>query len=352
MELNVLHINSHTAWRGGEQQVHYIFNGVYNTVHTFLFCPEGAVLAQKNEVYKDRVFTYKKRFGLDLAAAFRLKKICTEKSINLIHLHDSHSINTYRAAVFFGLEVPCIIHRRVNFPVTSRWKYNHKNVQKIICISRAVKTTMMPVVPEHQLAVIYSGIHLPDYSAKPASAKLKQELNISRDKKIVGMVTSMEKEKNVDEFAAIAAQLKTQRNDTEFVVTGGGSLLTGFKKQYPFIHFLGFRNDVPELLPDIDVFLFTSHSEGLGTAVLEAMAAEVPVVCRNFPTAREIIEDNKSGFIYTSVEDAVQKVNTLLDNPEKRNEFSAAARQRVQQFDVTLMNQEIESLYLSLHLNQ
>lgn len=357
MGLNVLHINSHTTWRGGEQQVDSIFNGFYNNIQTFLFCPENSVLAKRNEQFKERVFTYKKRFGLDIPAAFRLKKISKEKSIGLIHLHDSHAINTYLTAVFLGLKTPCIVHRRVSFPVTSVWKYNHKNILKIICISREVKNTMLKVVPENKLTVIYSGIDLKKYRKIKSDDSngtnvLRKELAVSPEKKIVGIVTSIEREKNVEEFAAIGRQLAQHRKEVEWVVIGGGSQLKAISQQYPFIHFTGFKNTVPELLQDMDVFLFTSQSEGLGTAVLEAMAAEVPVVCRNFPVASEIIQNNTSGFIYSTIEDAVEKVNILLDHPEKRLEFSATALQLVQQFDVTLMNQQIENLYSSFHLKQ
>ncbi|MFN8238722.1 MAG: glycosyltransferase family 4 protein [Chitinophagales bacterium] len=347
MGINVLHINSHTTWRGGEQQVHSIFNGRYKNINTYLYCPEGSALAQKNDSFKDRVFTYKKRFGLDIPAAFGLKKICREKSIDLVHLHDSHAVNTYLAAVFFGLKVPCIIHRRVNFPVASGWKYRHKNILKIICISQEVKNTMMAVVPEDKLTVIYSGICLEKFTNNHTSHPLRQELNILPDKKIVGMVTSLEKEKNVEEFAVIALQLNSTRNDVVYVVIGGGSLLNSHTQHYPFINFLGFRSNVPELLQDLDVFVFTSHTEGLGTAVLEAMAAEVPVVCRNFPVAKEMIQDGKTGSIYTHAEDAVQKINSLLDDSATHQLFSQNARLFVQQFDVTLMNEQLETLYTS-----
>ncbi|MBK9329782.1 MAG: glycosyltransferase family 4 protein [Sphingobacteriales bacterium] len=357
MGLNVLHINSHTTWRGGEQQVDSIFNGFYKNIQTFLFCPENSVLAERNEQFKERVFTYKKHFGLDVPAAFRLKKISKEKSIDLIHLHDSHAINTYLAAVFFGLKTPCVIHRRVSYPVTSVWKYNHKNILKIICISQEVKKKMLKVVPENKLTVIYSGIDLKKYRKiksddSNSTNGLRKELAITPEKKVVGIVTSIEQEKNVEEFAEIGRQLAQHRKEVECVVIGGGSQLKTISQQYPFIHFTGFKNTVPELLQDMDIFLFTSHSEGLGTAVLEAMAAEVTVVCRNFPVALEIIQDNNSGYIYSTVEDAVQKVNILLDDSEKRLEFSAAALQMVQQFDVTLMNQQIENLYSSFHLKQ
>lgn len=102
MNLQVLHINSNTAWRGGEQQVDYIFNGQYEHTDMYLFCPEGSPLALKNAHKTKNVFTYKKRSGLDVFAAFRLKSICKKHTIQLIHLHDSHAINTYLATVFLN----------------------------------------------------------------------------------------------------------------------------------------------------------------------------------------------------------------------------------------------------------
>lgn len=348
--MNVLHIISSKTWRGGEQQIAYIMNGNYVGITHYLFCPENSALTKE---IKQNLFTYKKRFGLDVLAAIQLKSVCKKAKINLIHLHDSHAINTYWIAQLFGLNLPAVIHRRVNFPIKNKWKYQLKGILKIIGISNEVCKSLSKVVDPDKISLIHSGIEIKKYSNPHKQVNvLKQELHISEKDKIIGTVTSLEKEKNVEEFIRIALDVVKENTTIHFVIAGNGSLQSELFITHPQIHFLGFRNNIPELLVDLDLFLFTSSSEGLGTAVLEAMAAKVPVVCRNFPAANDYIKDESTGFLYATVDDAVNKIKKLIDNTELQKQFQEKAFECVQQFDVTLMNQKIEHLYNSLPLKQ
>jgi L-malate glycosyltransferase len=311
--LNVLHIISSKTWRGAEQQVAYIMNGSFTGITMYLLCPEKSALAEE---MNQQVFTYRKRFGFDIAAALRLKNICRAQLIDIIHLHDSQSINTYFIASLFGLSLPCVVHRHVNFPIRSTWKYKFKNLKKIICVSREVKRNLLSIISVADIVVIPSGIDLKKYSSAHncTTCSLKNQFSIPAEHQLVGIVTSFEKEKNVEEFIAVALALVQENNTVHFIIAGDGSLKSSLTVQHPQIHYTGFRTDIPELLAQLDVFLFTSENEGLGIAVLEAMAAKVPVVCRNFAAANEYLTDNVSGYLYKDTDDAVYKVSKLLND--------------------------------------
>jgi hypothetical protein len=171
MKKRVLHIISSVNWRGGEQQVDAIFNYSHADFDYYIFCPENAELQKRNEVKKTKIFTYKKRFGADILAAFKLKKVCAGNQIDLIHLHDSHAINTYYIACLFGLKIPAVIHRHVNFPVTKRWKYNAEKIKKIICVSETVKAGFQSFITEEKLVVIQPGIEISQWSENNNSQK-------------------------------------------------------------------------------------------------------------------------------------------------------------------------------------
>jgi len=99
------------------------------------------------------------------------------------------------------------------------------------------------------------------------------------------------------------------------------------------MRFLGFRDDVPSLLAGADVFCFTSDSEGFPNAVLEAMLAGLPVVCTDFPSAREMISDPRAGILVSCDDDAgmAEAIGDLLARPECRREIGMAARAHVQE---------------------
>src|SRR5205085_2059089 len=101
----------------------YMLHSDSENLNQNLFCPEDSEIAKINSSIKSRIFTYKKLFGFDIFAARKLKNICRENKIDLIHLHDSHAINTFLLAGLMGMNIPAVIHRHVNFTIKSKWKY-------------------------------------------------------------------------------------------------------------------------------------------------------------------------------------------------------------------------------------
>jgi glycosyltransferase involved in cell wall biosynthesis len=348
MHKNILHIISSTQWRGGEQQVHYLLNADYKTITTFLFCPENAAILKKYNKQPNSIFTYKKRFGADIIAAFQLKKICKLHKIDILHIHDSHGLNTFLLATLLGLELPVIFHRHVNFPIHSKWKYNNKHLQKIIAVSETVKENIASFIDVSKIEVINPCIDILKYSSIK-NPILRTELNIPASHKIIGIVAAIEQEKNIEAFLQIANYFEN-KSDYQFVVIGDGSLLETLKVKYnkPTIHFVGFRNDVEKLLPDVDVFLFTSANEGFGMVLLEAMASEVPVITTNFKASTEIILSEKNGYIVNNQTEMIEKLDILLTNENLRKTIIENARNFVQHYDVKMMIDKIEAVYQQL----
>ena len=339
----ILHISSATTWRGAEQQIDYIINQQNSVYNQVLFAPENSELSKKN---KDKTITFKKRFGVDFLAAIQLKKLCNQNKIDLIHLHDSHAINTFIFASFLGLNIPGIIHRHVNFPIKNKWKYRFKKIQKIICVSKEVKKNFIPFIDAEKLEIVYPGIDIKKFENDkiPKIEKNKKEFT-------VGIVSAIEHEKNIEEFIEIANTISSKRNDITFVIIGDGSLKTMYEKQHSNIKFLGFQQNIPQQLSMFDVFLFTSKNEGFGQVLIESMAAKVPIITNNFAAANEIIEHGKTGYIYKDVDNAVVLIQQILTTYESRIMTTTNAFNFVQQFDITLMNKKIVNIYNSIFTN-
>ncbi len=339
----ILHISSATTWRGAEQQIDYIINQQNSVYNQVLFAPENSELSKKN---KDKTITFKKRFGVDFLAAIQLKKLCNQNKIDLIHLHDSHAINTFIFASFLGLNIPGIIHRHVNFPIKNKWKYRFKKIQKIICVSKEVKKNFIPFIDAEKLEIVYPGIDIKKFENDkiPKIEKNKKEFT-------VGIVSAIEHEKNIEEFIEIANIISSKRNNITFVIIGDGSLKTMYEKQHSNIKFLGFQQNIPQQLSMFDVFLFTSKNEGFGQVLIESMAAKVPIITNNFAAANEIIEHEKTGYIYKDVDNAVDLIQQILTTYESRIMTTTNAFNFVQQFDITLMNKKIVNIYNSIFTN-
>ena len=339
----ILHISSATTWRGAEQQIDYIINQQNSVYNQVLFAPENSELSKKN---KDKTITFKKRFGVDFLAAIQLKKLCNQNKIDLIHLHDSHAINTFIFASFLGLNIPGIIHRHVNFPIKNKWKYRFKKIQKIICVSKEVKKNFIPFIDAEKLEIVYPGIDIKKFE----NDKIPK-IEKNKKKFTVGIVSAIEHEKNIEEFIEIANTISSKRNDISFEIIGDGSLKTIYEKKHSNIKFLGFQQNIPQQFSMFDVFLFTSKNEGFGQVLIESMAAKVPIITNNFAAANEIIEHEKTGYIYKDVDNAVDLIQRILTTYESRIMTTTNAFNFVQQFDITLMNKKIVNIYNSIFTN-
>ncbi len=121
------------------------------------------------------------------------------------------------------------------------------------------------------------------------------------------------------------------------------------------IEYLGIRDDVTELLKNLDVFALTSYSEGLSLSLLEAQTAGLPAVVTNVGGNPEVVQHGVNGFLAPSNDDraVAEFLYKLYINPEKRKKMSENARRIVrQQFSVDKMVELYEDLYNQLFLRK
>jgi glycosyltransferase involved in cell wall biosynthesis len=116
------------------------------------------------------------------------------------------------------------------------------------------------------------------------------------------------------------------------------------------VTFLGDRRDVSAILASADVSVLPSISESLSNAIMESMAAGVPVVACRIGGNEELIRDGESGFLVLagSDEDLAARVESLVDQPGLRKSFGAAAKRNAQNFSVEKICEQYERLYMSL----
>lgn len=315
--LNILHISTPKSWRGGEQQLAYLFDEL-NTQnqHQILLCRKDSEIAQKGKAKGWEVLEQPKKTAVDLVFAARIGKVCREHKIDLIHTHDAHA-HTFAilSAVFFGNKTPLVVSRRVDFPIKptrfSRFKYNHPIIKRILCVSDAIKAiTATDIKNKSVLITVHSGIDLGRFKYdKKDCTQLRTEFGISADIPIVGNVAAIAPHKDYFTFIATVKLLKKQGLKAKYFIIGDGPMRDEIVAKVHTeglsddIFFTGFRKNIPEILPELDVFLITSETEGLGTSVIDAFACKVPVVATRAGGIPELVKDNFTG-ITADVKDA------------------------------------------------
>ena len=337
--MRVLHISSPHSWRGGEQQIAYLLEELRaQDVQQWVACPQGSALADYCAKHQFPTMLYNKRFSVNPAVGQKIARFCRQQSIEVMHAHDSHA-HTFgvMAKAFFGAKSALVVHRRVDFPIgkslLSNWKYNHAAVDLIICVSSMIESVVQKglkrAIPTR---VVYSGVRLDRFAQVPQGS-IRAELGLGQHAILIGNVAALAPHKDYPTFVRTANLLLEQGHDTHFVLIGGDGgemerikALIGESRHQQRFHLLGFRADIPSLLPQLNVFLFTSETEGLGTSVIDAFLAKVPVVATRAGGVPELVQHGQTGLL-APVKDHQQLAQLVAETRSDQH----ATRQRIQQ---------------------
>ncbi|MGF1532430.1 MAG: glycosyltransferase family 4 protein [Bernardetiaceae bacterium] len=344
--MHILHLSSAISWRGGEQQVAYLLEGLVSCGHQVtVFCPKRSSLAEFCRRGSIPLHTYTKRMSIDPFVIGSLVRLFRQKKFDIAHTHDAQSHSqAVLAHRLSGSHLPLVVSRRVAFPIKkkgfSNYKYNYAGVQRILCVSEAIKKKLQGAIQHSErLTTVYSGIDENKFK-KNKSGKLCQELNIDPATFLIGNTSALSYHKDYQTFINTAVRLREAGIMAKFLLIGRDDgmedTLRNYIQQQKFsedFYFLGFRKDVPEILPDLDVFLFTPMVEGLGTSVLDAFACGVPVVATNTGGIPEMVHHEQTGLLADTGDDQAlaQHVQWILENPQESKELTENAYQLLHQ---------------------
>jgi glycosyltransferase involved in cell wall biosynthesis len=361
-ELKLLHISTADSWRGGEQQISYLAGELkINDFPQVVICPAASPLNKLCHQKNIPVISYKKRWALDIYLALKIKKICRQQQFAILHTHDSHAHTAaFLSAILFRNKTPIVVSRRVDFPISSSvfstWKYNHKCIKKIVCVSEAIKNIAAPsIVNKNKLSVIYDGIDLSKF--KKPTGKLKNEYGLDPRTVLIGNVSALADHKDLFTFIDVAFELKKINPQLRFFIIGHGhereklAYHVKNKKLSEEVLFTGFRNDINEILPELNLFLMTSKTEGLGTTILDAFVAGVPVVATAAGGIPEIVKNNETGLLASvgDVKTLTVLVNQLLQDTALQKKLTTNAHQFVKHFSKEEMCLKTTNLYKEVY---
>lgn len=116
------------------------------------------------------------------------------------------------------------------------------------------------------------------------------------------------------------------------------------------VKFLGYRQDVKEILKASDIFCFPSKQEGLPVALMEAMASGLPVVCSNIRGNSDLIEEKKGGYLleYDNSYEFLLKIHELINNDSLRKEMGEFNLEKIKEFDRKKVNNLMGEIYSGL----
>ncbi len=355
MRKSILHLSTQREWGGGEAQLCYLYHALAKQqCRQTIICQKGSALAEYCLKHQLNFKTWTCRGDLSLKAIWQCKHWSDKKTI--LHAHDARAHSIAVLSSLIGNKAPIILSRKVVYPIKNKaltsWKYNHPRVKKIICISQAVYDQLSSQIKNtKRLTIISDGIDVARYQTTTAA-----DLKLSKDTTIIGMVAQFRKDKDQKTFIEIAKQLIALDIKAHFILIGDGETFEASQslvKQYGLenkILFTGFRPDIENCLAAMDIFLFTSRSEGLGSVLLEAMAAGLPIVAARSAGAMEIIQHQSNGLLFDvgNSEQAVKQIKRLLASSDVTTELSKQAKNFVNDYTVEHMANKTLACYAQL----
>jgi len=206
-------------------------------------------------------------------------------------------------------------------------------------------------MPLSKIKLIFNGIDIKRFSA------VKKEF--TKTKKTIGIIARLAGVKDHATLLSAFQIVNRKLPETELLIIGDGPTrnslqsIADSQQLKDKVFFLGTRRDTPELMAQMDVFVLSSLSEGMSIALLEAMAAGLPVVTTNVGGNPEIVKDNETGFLVPpkNPELLAEKIITLLSDQKLAAAMGEMGRRRAEEyFSINKMARSYEQLYDALEL--
>jgi glycosyltransferase involved in cell wall biosynthesis len=236
--------------------------------------------------------------------------------------------------------------------VIDRWLA--RRTDRIVANSQGVRDYYVQHgLPTTRIEVIPNGVGLAPAS-RLSGAAVREQLGLPPGSRLIGLVGRLWMQKRVKDAIWAADLLKVIRDDVHLLVIGDGpqrQRLLRFRENVRIrdkVHFLGHRADVADLLPHFDLLWSTSRFEGQSNAILEAMAAGVPVVATDIPGTRDLVVHGQTGYLVPVGDRAgiTRYTDRLLNDPALAARLGQAGRQRaLAEFSVEKMVARYVELY-------
>lgn len=171
------------------------------------------------------------------------------------------------------------------------------------------------------------------------------------------MLGRLLRQKGIPEFVEVAKRIQDKWPGAKFVLAGEedpvhpDAVRAKWVREQKSVEYLGRLSDVRVLLAKADLLLFPSYREGLPRVILEAAASGLPTVAFDVPGVREAVRDGETGYLvdFKDLESLTQKVQELIENPEKRLHMGRAARKMVEkEFDIRAVKERYLNIYREL----
>ena len=303
--------------------------------------------------------------SMDLGYLLSLRREIRAFGPALIHAHflGSGVYGSLAASLAGGIPVVCSFHGAPDVNPSDPFLFLKARLlsrrqNRVVFVSHRLRKRLEPLlgIPPELGSVIHNGV---SFSQAQPIPKSHLAPNMNSGDRLVGAVGNIRVPKDYPNLLHAARVLCDEKSDVHFVIVGGGEgvlkeELLRLRKTLDLetrVHLVGFRQDVPEVMKALDVFVSSSSDEGLPLATVEAMGMGLPVVLTECGGVPEVVENGRTGLLVPvrNPEALAAGIREILDAPERAARLGSDAKKSVRErFSLSSMVQAYERLYGSL----
>lgn len=371
--LKILHFRREVATHGGPESLIIDISRYINRerfdLHVALLSPlpEG----QRSEFHEEllandtpvTVLPAKHKF--DRTPIRVLGELLDRNHIDILHAHDHRSnLIAHFAARNRRTRRVATLHQ----PLRRYWWLWHWEWldEQIVCradlvlpVADAIGLELVNKHPKmrERTKPILNGVDLEHFRPVDQRATIRAEWGIPADAPLFAAIARFMPDKNLPALLNAARKIVDHRQDLRWVIVGRGPLEAKLRtlctslKLDDYVHFAGFRSDIPEVLSAIDTLVVPSTSEGCCVAILEAMACGKPVIATDVGGTKEVVIDGQTGFVIqpNDIPTLAQRMEQMADDPALYQRLADASHTKAQaDFSVIQMVRNIEAAYEEL----
>lgn len=296
-----------------------------------------------------------------------IAKIIAQEAVDIVHTNTSVILEGAIAAKIKSIPHVWHIHEFLKghselhpcIPVPLIYEIMNYLSESIVSVSHYVKEQFKSIVNDEKITIIHNGVEENEHLVNNL---IRDILKVGDDELIAVTIGLLTEAKGYNNFLEAAAIVHDKGHKIKFLWIGGGSkeTLRNFKSKIKklglksTVFYLDFRNDISRILKASDFLICPSTMETLSLAILEAMAAGLPVITTNCGGPSECVVDGETGFI-VPVNNPVslsEKIVEISCDEQKRKTFGENGRKRfMSNFMANKFAEKFENLYTKLIKN-
>jgi glycosyltransferase involved in cell wall biosynthesis len=345
--MHILHINLAKGFRGGERQTALLIDGLANAYPKL----QQSLIIRSNSPLSDAL-TKSTRVNI-----IRVKRPTTayllglKKEFDIVHAHEAKACH-FAYLLSLCKNIPYILTRRMDRAPKTNWftKKVYQHSSHIVSLSSAIDRIINNYQSNLSTSIIPSmAANLPTNTLSIAEIRKSYP-----EKTLIGHVGALvQRHKGQQYIIEAARHLETTHPHLHFLLIGEGqdeAILKLQAKGLTNIEFLGFKSNIGDYLCALDIFIFPSLQEGLGSTLLDAMEASLPIIASIAGGIPDIIKHEKNGLLippqdYLAI---VNAVLLLVENKSLAETVGKQGKAEATQYSPYVISQRYMEIYKTI----